>query len=83
MEVENTWMNNLQNILQARVIDWEIFDKHHEAYTEFFQELLLVWGGKTKTWIKPNIKSSKPTFYVVGREQRSMYAVQWIDNLNK
>lgn len=39
MEVGNTWMNNLLNILQARIIDWEIFEKPHEAFTEFCQEL--------------------------------------------
>lgn len=68
MEVENTWMNNLLNTLETRIIDWEVFDKPHEISTEFFQELFLVMRKWNKTWIKPGIKFSKAKFYTVSKE---------------
>lgn len=44
-EVENTWMNMLLNMLEARIMDWGTFDEPHEVFTECFKWPISIMKG--------------------------------------
>lgn len=44
-KVENTWMNMLLNMLEARIIDWGTFDEPHGVFTECFKWPISIMKG--------------------------------------